>query len=423
MTAYTFTLTINGKTLPMEQFRVTGGVFGSVGHLTATSSLSALAALKIDVYTMAAEATAPLETYLTVQKETGKPVRLFGGEFMNATWDYDNDKIEIHARDWAGQLVDQKRVLTSISKQIIKLLAPLAPGQNPNSQGVSNINQSLTQIVTAIAQEVSMTPVLNLTGGVPGNTQIGALYGSGDHALIQVQQNLWQILNHIARDTGYEVYVTPNKQLVFGQGGVGIDPIKLTWKVGTVPQGSYACKSLHIQHHPRRNATFRVLVFSYDPGKGQQTTGHATVVGSNLGGSAGLKPGIWLGADALAADKKLASVQKGGVTVSQVPLYSFRFDGLTQDQATQKAQTIAIDISKRELIMNCVIAGLPEITPTGKINISGAVDPNFASNDFYVNGFEHQFSMGSSGFVTHIKALDIPTLGTGGQGNEGGPTL
>lgn len=427
MTAYTITMAVGGLAFPIDAYSITSGVFGSVGHLTASSSITMLTTLGIDLYSIAANATAPVEVRLTVAADQAAAQLLFGGEYLNADWAYDLDTVSFHARDWAGQLVDQKRVLTNIAPGIEKLLAPLAPGANPESLGTSNVNQTLAGIVTSIAGQFGMTPVLNLTGGVSGSTTIGTLYGTTDQTFLATPQSLWEILNQLARDTGYDVYVTPKKELVFGEAGAGLAPLNLSYKIAP-PAGAVPCRDLHIQHHPRRNATFRVLVFSYDPGKAQQTTGYATVIGANMAGSAGLKPGIWVGPDAIAANAKLADVKEGGISSTQVPLYSFRGDGLTQAQATTRAQTIAIDIAKRELILSCEIDGYPGATPTQPVNISGQVDPNFAGNGFYMNGYEHRFVIpksggGGGGFITRIKALDIPTLGTGAAGNADGPAI
>lgn len=426
MTAFTFSLTINGKAFPIDGFDVTSGVYGSAGHLKASTSIDTLDALHIDLFALTADAAAPVEMNLTVTADMDTPVRIFGGEFVDSDWDYDHDRIVIHARDWAGQLVDQKRVLTKIASTITGLLAPLVPGQNPASTGTSNVNQSLANVVTSIAQEFGMTPVLNLTGGSPGSTTLGTLYGSSDQTFLATPQSLWEILNQLARDTGYDVYVTPNKELVFGQAGAGVKPLAMTWKTNPVPKGSVPCRDLRIGHHPRRNGTFRVIVMSYDGGKGQQTTGQAVAVGSNLAGSAGLKPGIWSGKDAVTANAQLAGVKERGIAASQVPLYSFRLDGLTQDQVTAKALALATDIAKRELILSCEIDGFTGATPTQKITVaSDFINPAFAGNEFYMNAYTHMYRMrtGSSGmgggFVTKVRALDIPTLGTG----TGGPLL
>lgn len=453
MTDFAFTLTIDGNAVPVDQFSATSGVYGSVGHLSTRTSISALAALGIDLVAITSGATAPITVNLSVTQDqdasnthgplasaqisnaapaSGAPSvvttqMLFGGELVDVEYDYDRDSAIIHSRDWAGQLVDQKRVLTRIATSITKLLQPLAPGQNPNSLGVNTVNQTLAQIVTAIANEFSMTPVLNLTGGVPGSTTLGSLYGGATQTFMSVPQSLWEILNQLARDTGYDVYVTPNRSLVFGQAGAGLSTLKLSWNLSQLPQGAVPSKDLKVHHHPRRNATFRVIVFSYDPSAGQQTTGYATVVGANLAGSAGMEPGIWTGNDAITANKQLAGVKKGGVPVSQVPLYSFRIDGLTQAQAVQKALGIATDIAKREFILSCEIDGYPAITPTQPITLAGPVNPAFSGNTFFVNGYEHTFTMpsqlGGGGFITRIKALDIPTLGTGKTGNNDGPLI
>lgn len=410
---------IQGQQFPVDRFHVTSGSYGSVGHAILCTNQSLLQAANIDIYNIAATANGSVEIDIDVvlEGDNQSTQRIFGGELVDTRWRYDQDEVEIHCRDWAGLLVDQKRILAKLAQQVIKALGPLRPGQSLTSQGVATQNQSVGNIVTSIANEFGLTPVLHLSGG---NPTYGSLYGSGDTVFTSMPQSLWAVLCQLARDTGYDVYVTPKKELVFGEPGAGLDTLKLSFNVNPVPDGAQPCRHLEVEHHPRRNATFRVIVLSYDPARAQTVIGRANVVGSGLAGQAGLRPGVTSGSAAVSTDKALAALGKHA-NVSQVPLYTFHIDGMTAAQAQSKAEAIATDISKRELILSAEFDGYPAILPTQPVMVSGGVDGFVSGNTFYVNSYTHEFRMprqgspdGHSGLLTHMRCLDIPTLGKGG---------
>lgn len=433
MSDLTFTVLIGGTSIPFTQFKMTGGSYGSVGHVTINTGLSLLRGMGVDLFALASNAPGFLEVGIWVQQEAparppvggygaggppppqGGPVRIFGGEYLNTDYDLDHDTLQIHARDWAGVLVDQKRILTKIGKAVQKVLAPLAPGR-VTVAGISNENQQVGNIVASIAAEFGFTPVLHLSAS-GRNPTVGTLYGSADQSFITVPQSLWSILNTLARDTGYNVYVTPKKELVFGEAGAGLDTIFLTWNVGP-GRGQLPCRQTRFQHHPRRNSTFRVLVISYDPTLAQTTLGRATYIGQNYAGQRGLVGGMATGQAAITADQNIRALQVAGspVAATQIPLYSFHLDGLSAEQAATRAESIATDIAKRELILSTTIDGLPSILPTQMIRISGDVPTTFSAPTFYVSGYEQTFTLpapgsrqADAGWVTKVTALNIPT--------------
>lgn len=443
MTDLTFSASIGGHDMPFTRFSNTGGAYGSVGHVTIYTTLTNLQSIDLDLFQLTSGSPGLVEVTISVQQNppdqpatggygggaqptqsSSTTTRIFGGEYLRTDFDLDTDTVTIHARDWAGVLVDQKRILTKIGKAIEKTLAPLAPGR-VTAAGISNENQKISDIVTSICTEFGFTPVLNLSSS-GRNPTVGTLYGSADQSFITVPQSLWTILNQLARDTGYDVYVTPNKELVFGEPGVGLDTLQLVWNV-TPAQGQMPCKNTRIEHHPRRNSTFRVLVISYDPGLAQTTLGRATYIGANYAGQHGLSAGLSTGQAAVTADKNILALQSGGASLSatQIPLYTFNLDGLSADQATLRAQTIATDIAKRELILSTQIDGLPSILPTQMIRLSGDMPTEFSEPVYYTSGYEQSFTLpephahhADSGWITKITALNIPTEGLA-KGTEG----
>lgn len=439
----TFTVTIGGYTVPFDKFSMTGGAYGTVGHVTITTSYTILQQANLDLFALTSGSPGFIEVDIAVQQTPltrpsvggfggGAPVatssssttRIFGGEYLRTDWDLDTDAVTIHARDWAGVLVDQKRILTKIGKAVEQVLAPLAPGR-VTVAGISNENQKISNIIQSICTEFGFTPVLNLSSSGL-NPTVGTLYGSADQSFITIPQSLWTIINQLARDTGYDVYVTPTKQLVFGEPGVGLDTIQLAWNVSP-GQGQLPCRNLTIEHHPRRNSTFRVLVISYDPTKAQTTLGRATYIGNAYAGQHGLTAGLNVGQAAVTADANILALQKGGSSIgsTQIPLYAFNLDGLDASQANLKAQSIATDIAKRELIIHTVVDGLPSILPTQMIQLSGDMPAEFSQPTYYVSGYEQTFTLPDpkshrhdSGWITKITAINIPTegLATGQEG-------
>lgn len=444
MTDLVFTVSVGGSTIPFTKFNMVGGAYGSVGHVTITTSFSALNDIKVDLFTLTSGSPGFVEVDIAVQQTpqqqsqyggyggggaapsppSSQSTRIFGGEYLRTDFDLDADTVTIHARDWAGVLVDQKRILTKIGKAIEQVLAPLAPGR-VTVAGISNENQKVGNIINSICAEFGFTPVLNLSSS-GRNPTVGTLYGSADQSFITVPQSLWTIVNQLARDTGYDVYVTPKKELVFGEPGAGLDTLQLVWNKAP-EQGQLPCRNTRIEHHPRRNSTFRVLVISYDPTLAQATLGRATYIGPSYAGQHGLTAGLNTGQSAITADKNILALQQGGANIgsSQIPLYTFNLDGLSSDQATLKAQSIATDISKRELILSATIDGLPSVLPTQMIRLSGDMPTEFSEPIFYVSGYDQTFTMPSAGshqaeggWTTRITALNIPTEGLA-KGAEG----
>lgn len=443
MTDETHTVTIGGTVMPFMRYEMTGGAYGSVGHVTIHTTQTILKGIGLDLFALTSGAPGFVEVAIEVQQNPpattpiggyggGAPrstasttrTRIFGGEYLRTDFDLDADLVIVHARDWAGVLVDQKRVLTKIGKAIERVLAPLAPGR-VTVAGISNENQKVSDIITSICTEFGFTPLLHLSSA-GRNPTVGTLYGSADQSFITVPQSLWTILNQLARDTGYVTYVTPKKELFFGEAGAGQDTLHLAYNT-TPGQGQLPCRKVKIEHHPRRNSTFRVLVISYDPTKAQTTLGRATYIGSAFAGQHGLVAGLNTAQAAITADKNILALQQGGSNLSStnIPLYSFNLDGLSADQANLKAQSIATDIAKRELILSATMDGMPSLLPTQMIMLTGDVAPAFAEPTYYISAYSQAFSVPSShshhsdsGWVSKFTALSVPTEGLA-KGAEG----
>ena len=422
---------IGGKSIPINQLSVTTGSYGSVGHATMSTDISMLDNVKVDLVKVASEGT-QVPVSISVFYNKFNETSIFGGEFLRASWNFDADTVTINARDWAGVLVDQRRVLTRDVKPLTQILQPLAVGRDPEV-GISTMNRQVSQVVTDIANAYGFKPVINMREG--SDVPAGAIYGSQDHVFMTIPQSMWSVLNILAKDTGNEVYVTPDKRLVFGEPGAGLPTVQLSWRtpIGQVlrsqanpnPAGPVPCRDLVIDHNPRRNSTFRVLVISYDPASAKTVIGRATYVGDNMA-SAGAPIGLNIGSAAASADKSLANDAQtkgyGSISrLSSVQLYTFHWDGLTVETANARAGAIATDIAKRLLLMNCRIDGYPLLRPTQKLQLyAPSISSQFSGNTWYTCGINHTYRMPGnrgrdtlSGFWTTIQALDVPSVALG----------
>lgn len=389
---------------------VRSGAYGSVGTAEITTSRLELAAVGLDLAAQAISNNGFLQCTISVTVD-GVSSLIFGGEYVHATWSFDSDTVDIFARDWAGVLVDEKRVLTTEAEGVVSVLAP---GEQPNSAGISNQNQTVASLVKQVAKQFGFSTVIQGIGTVAPNqntspdTLIGSLFGDAEDSTnyVPLPQSLWNILNRLARDTGNEIYVTPAKQLVFGAPGAGRPTINLSWGTDVLPAGYLPARGLSIQHNPRRNMSFRVIVISYDPARAQTTFGNAYVIGTKMKGADGqsIKPGLWPGTAGQ------FSILLNG---QHIQLYSFHIDGLTQAQAQQRAMSIAEDIAKREFILTARIDGLPDVTPLQTVTIQGNIDQTFSARQFFVHGYTHEYDIDGDGFNTTINALDIQAFGLG----------
>ena len=485
-----------GTEFPVLGFSVHGTCSGSIGHAEIRTSRSALHTANIDLMQLSSSAPAAVIVTISIEQlqtkklldevsqninsllhhqvsQQSKYPALFQGEFVSAEWDYDNDMVTIHCRDFGGLLVDQKRILTTTEIATINVLAP---GLIASKASIPTNDSSITSLVTSIANQFGFTPLIALSTS-SSSTQvlndtseansipIGGIYGeTGTQTFDPIPQSMWAILTRLALDLGYVVFVMPPRissssaSLPSNSGflyfGVipAIDPqstrpfptITLSYNKYPTIAGAIPCRKLSITHNPRRNETFRVLVLSYDAGIGKQTTGRCTAIGSNFTfGDQILSPGIWTGNNVNTIDNQLATKSQPAI-----PVYTFHIEGLTQAQADAKALGIATDIQKRALILKAETDGLINLHPAQALMIDGntyqqqttknsllssvlsnqppsqldrTIDTQLLGKDkFHVVEYTHNFSLpqhggmgGHGGFTTSLTCLNIAVEGTG----------
>ena len=353
MTDITWQVTVGGTVVPAFRADATGSTYGSVGSAHITTSIAALDANGIDLYALTS-GSGQTEVDISVAVGSGAVTRIFGGEYLTTSWDMDADTAVLHARSWAGALADQKRILTKIGSAVSGALTPLAPGQ-VSAAGISNLNQTVGMIVSAIANEYGFTPVLNLSGAEQSDHR---------HALWQRRSGVYAgaakpLVDPEPACARHRLCRVRHSDQATGVRDAWRGPAN-AWRRATRSRRKDApsrCARLKFTHQPRQNGTFRVLVIAYDPAKAQVAIGRASYIGANFAGQNGLTAGLATGTSAVTADAALAKINANGSTT--VPLYTFHFDGLSQAQADTQAGAIANDIAKREVIASFECDGLP----------------------------------------------------------------
>ena len=408
--------TFGGKVLPIHEFRVVGGTYGSTGRAHFKTSMTALKALNIDLYDISVSSGPSVEVIVYIQYgNNSQPAKIFGGEYLTTQWDYEQDSVEIYARDYLGVLVDQHRLPTRLNRALIKWTTI---GQAANSVGIEVQNKQLSGLVQAIAKEFSLDPILQLRA----DPQIGSQYGPTDRVFTTVPRGLYSVLQTLALNTGYEVFGTPKRQLYFGLPGVGQNMLTAAYKLNThqlagsgLSPSPVPCTDPVIEHQPRRNATFSVVVISQDFAKAKTTKGYTTVVAPGI---PGYTAGLHTGPDAISTNKSLLAKRL------HIPLYTFHEEGMTSDQVQDKATAIAMDIAKRCVVVSFNIDGYIDLLPTKPVKLIGEFDPSFLGMDFFITAYQHHFRMprgnrgGNGGFKTHVKAWNVAqeALAKGGLG-------
>ena len=334
MTQAVITFTIGGAQIPINSFDITGGSHGSTGSAEFNTSIKELLATGYDLTSESLTASKPLPVSCYVNSNEGASV-VFAGQYMTGKWNYKDDTVMFHCRDLGGQLADEKRVLA------------------PGASGVNTQNQTISQFVTQIAQAYGLTPVLNIAD----DFDLGRLFGdTSDTILTSIPKTFWATLTKIARDTGNEMFVTPQGKLVFGAPGKNGTLLTFSWRLNPVPAGALPLLTLDVEHNPARNASHTTTVNSYD-----HTTG------------------------------RVSKGQKVKGTGSQ--RYTFHTDGLSQAQSQKRAEAISNDISKREAIVTGLADFLPSVQPMQPASLTGEIDPAFIGYQLYVHQFSHGFRM------------------------------
>lgn len=340
--------TLNGTTIPIFAFDVTGNAHGATGSASVNTSIKMLDQAMPGLTSTSVDSE-PLPASITTSDDAHGSMQIFNGTYAVGKWNYTDDTVMLQLRDAAGtSMVDQKRVNVEGSDS-----GDQGPGEASGGSGVKTQNNKLSGFVSQIAQQMGLSPML----GLSDDPLIGTIFGdSTDTIQLSTPNTYWGFLTRLARDTGNIMYATPQKQLFFGSEGTG-PALNLAWRVPILGGSLINLLTLDVEHNPARNASHKTTVNSYDPTTGKTTSGTK----SARGGKA---------------------------------KYTFHVDGLTAAQAQKRAESTSKDISRREVIVTGGIDYNPTIIGGGMpATLTGQVDPMFSGYQLYVSAYTHGFRM------------------------------
>lgn len=381
---------IDGQELPVLSWRSSLGSNGSLGTASVTTSIALLKYSGVDLKKAAQKKEgASFDIYFGFD---GNIEHIFGGVMDSARWVLGQDQITIDGRDHGANLVDAKQ---SISKIDYK-------------------NKTVSEIVKKIAEEHDLIPKVE-------DSEMKAGVEMWDsHAYIPHPQPWWSIIQSLAQKVGFEARISPDKELYFGPpGGDSSGTTTVTWGAGPEQSPENPLKECEIFFSPRRNKNFEVRVLSYHPQRAEMIsgTGLPKEVETALGGSAKS------GKTAMGSSKGTAVKNfKGGRSSSKPsskPIFTYHMDGLTAEQARIKAEAIAADLAKRQVVITCVSEGLPKLKVHSKIKLkAGEIDlMGFDQGEYVVTGVNHSYNMPQQGgteggFITEFIAASPAEAGT-----------
>jgi hypothetical protein len=438
-TIITPSATINGIKIPIYEFDCQTGAYGSVGRFTFKTAISALAStgfgppqsnqgLSVVNFpsslsmqspfgggTITGSSAAPaallsqyvataqpsmadgspsLPVQILVNGAYGQPVQpIFGGDLDAMTWDFDKDELTVEGRDFSGRLRDWKPVFdASVSHMTPTQLA---------TRVAKKMNLTIN-IPTQLPTEASVGSLLYEVGvaAVPGI--VNPLGGSGVMPTFWSRpQEVWALLNLLARAVGWDVHTTYDGTLYFGPPQyTGTVPKIFTYRA---PPGTNVVpiRNLQVLHQPHRYGTFKVIIRSYHGPTLVNSTATAVHVGAPFTTPTAklVMAGVYTNAASLSSE-----IEDGK------PNYIYYIPNILLPQLTQLSMAATFDLAKRLYIVEGQIDGDPTILPQMPVQLNEGVVgclQGYADIPLHLVSVNHVYSM-SEGYLTHIKAWYAP---------------
>jgi hypothetical protein len=307
--------------------------------------------------------------------------RVFSGYLDLVDWEFDTDTVTISGRDASSLLMDS-RTLTNYA------------------------NWTPSQIATQFATDAGLTPLVTSS-----TVLAGQFYQEDTIHTGFVPRQKWDVLLYLARSVGFDVFVTQNKELYFGPPPSATSPpFVFSWMDPQAPWGT-ALMKCKMTHSPRRNRTFKVLVKSYHPKTTELVTGSVTVLGESIPitTTKTMQAGTYRGQGPAGS----TVFNELGTALEGKPVYQFHVAGLKPDQAQARAEAIAQNIARHELIADVTVEGNASLTPRSVVAFRG-LGHGFDSQLFYPQRVRHIFQVPQGrggegeGWVTEMSALNLP---------------
>lgn len=359
---------IGGQSVPLFSWSVTLSSQGSMATMKAETTMNMLEDAGVDVITLSRQPNgAPV---VLSAGYNGSQNLLFTGVLDECEGEEGEDKISFRCRDNAAFLSDGKQTVA----------------------GLNYRNQTIGQIVTQIANKFNFTPAVTDPGIMAGPLM------NGEHAFNPKAQTWWSLLQRLADDVGYEVFVTPDGSLYFGpeqnQG-----TIQCSWMRPKEEKPVNPLLTCNWKYNPRNNSSITVKVLSNTPQNAQLVLGQATAASQPVP-SLKKDPGALLGKSPKLSKYGTPGPNSGGVKST----YYILDTGTDPELANSRAQAYANELAKRQIILAGSMEGLPDLKVNSHLQLSSGL---FLSGlDFNVVEATHSFSM-SEGFKTAFRALAL----------------
>jgi phage protein D len=209
-------------------------------------------------------------------------------------------------------------------------------------------NQTASQVVTQIAQQVGLTPNVQATTDLVGH------YFTLDHVSLHHEKTMWTLLTYLAQHEGFQCFVLGHT-LYFGQfsSALSNEPYLIQCDPPTTerPYPTSNADELEFEHDLTLAQDVKVRVRSYHGNKNAVYTSIAT------------------------ASRTAKRVERSAALAQSVQQFDFIFNGLTQAQCDAKAQQLLEQISKHELKMSARLSGETKIYPWTPILVQGTGTP------------------------------------------------
>lgn len=409
--------------LPLETFDVQLAAYGSIGHFSATTAISALADYGWGPDNLLGTAidnaqpslsdgspSYPIKLYATGAYDVVTRL-IFAGDIDELSWDFDNDELRITGRDYGGRMRDWMAVLTpswmNMSYAGFAAAVITGVGLTPKIATSATVNDPIGSLLFAIGEN-----------NIPGYSRLGYNTAgiSDEVSAFSNPRNMWELLNEVARSVGFIVTVHLDGTVYVGPPGgdstLDLTPRTFTWFAAENTPNIVPVRKLSVDHGPRQYGTFAVRAFGFHPPSVQVI---ATQVMAFSGTQASFQSAA-LGRQQISAGVYKSSVVNQAAETGK-PNYFFYLPGVKQDRLEQIAVGMAFDIARRLYIVHGEIDGDPTLVPTTPITLAESSPgqlQGYAGKTLHVASVNHTFGMShdengeSEGFLTRFRAWYTP---------------
>lgn len=234
-------------------------------------------------------------------------------------------------------------------------------------------NKTSSDIAITLAQRRGLIPVITKT-----STNVGKYYQI-DHSRITREVSEWDLLTWLARNEQFDVFVQGN-YLYFQppqNTQVSYDmPFNLAISGLTLPNANVI--SINLTHNKTlaKDVTVQVKTWNQIQAKAFSVT-------------------------VTAAHQRGAKSFGSGASSGTSQAYQYTFPNLTKDQAVQKAQQLAFDITSHEMLLEAEMSGDNTLTKKSIINVTGT--NTIFDQKYYVDSIVRKLTF-DGGYTMSVRA-------------------